>query len=205
MSASYPDSIKTFREIQDLPGIAYDEAAKTTVYAKDTTDAYEEIRAIEQTLGTNPNGSFEDVASRLDSIEGLPAYVRLKDGTGFYLQNDTVTILNFDSIIENTRNNYDAPTATFTCTKDGIVSVMLTLSLDAPFGTNNMQVFFNVNGITVRAFENRMPNGYITTSFVDSFRCSEGDEITVLAYQNSGNDIELGYYDEYNVLVIQEL
>lgn len=66
--ATYPDGIVEFREIENLPGIAFDEADKTTVFAEDIQKADAEIVAIEETIGANPTGPFATVAEFLSEM-----------------------------------------------------------------------------------------------------------------------------------------
>lgn len=66
---NYPGAIDEFRTTQNLPGIFYDETDKTTVYAEDTNNHSAAIIAIEETLGTDPAGTFDTVDGRLDDID----------------------------------------------------------------------------------------------------------------------------------------
>jgi len=75
--AEYPNNIKTFRRVvnRDLSqGILGD-----IVLAEDHNEKAEEIEAIEQTLGINPQGSFSTVKDRLDDIEKKAQY-RIRTG-----------------------------------------------------------------------------------------------------------------------------
>lgn len=67
--SDYPGAIDEFRTAQNLPGILYDETDTTTVYAEDTNNLGDAIIAIENTLGTNPNASFDTVDDRLNGID----------------------------------------------------------------------------------------------------------------------------------------
>lgn len=71
--ATYPGAIKSFRALADEVGVVYDPNQTTTIYAKDTTDAYDEIAAIETELGINPSGASATVADRLSAIEAVQA------------------------------------------------------------------------------------------------------------------------------------
>lgn len=66
---SYPNTIKEFREIQNKSGVVYDQTKSTVMYAEDIQSIDEEIVAIEETLGTNPEGDHESVKDRLDSFD----------------------------------------------------------------------------------------------------------------------------------------
>lgn len=66
--ATYPDGIVEFREIENLPGIAFDEADKTTVFAEDIQKVDAEVVAIEETIGANPTGPFTTVAEFLSEM-----------------------------------------------------------------------------------------------------------------------------------------
>jgi len=203
--AEFPGAIKTFREVADLPGVVYEEAQQTTVFAKDTTDAYEEIVAIEQTLGTGVNGDFSTVADRLANMVDDWSHVRLKDGTGFDLPNETAVPLIFDDLMEDINAEYDPITGIFTAQRRGRYAVNLTCSLDADLAAGSLQIIINVNGSAFRTFETKQLLGYDTWQVSDNLALEAGDEIMLAAYQDSGSFIEMGYYAEYNVLVIEEL
>lgn len=66
---SYPNTIKEFREIKNKSGVVYDQTKSTVMYAEDIQSIDEEIVAIEETLGTNPEGDHESVKDRLDSFD----------------------------------------------------------------------------------------------------------------------------------------
>lgn len=66
MPASFPAGVYEPREIENVPGQTYDESKKTRLYADDINNSNAEIIAIEETLGVNPQGDFDTVASRLD-------------------------------------------------------------------------------------------------------------------------------------------
>lgn len=67
--STYPDEIDEFTTKQNIPGILYDEADTTTVYAEDCNSTNSSVVAIEETLGTNPQGVFDTVVGRLENIE----------------------------------------------------------------------------------------------------------------------------------------
>lgn len=67
---SFPESIKTFRVVENLPGVAFDETDHKTIYAEDMEDIHAEVVAIEQTLGVNVQGDAETLADRLESLGG---------------------------------------------------------------------------------------------------------------------------------------
>lgn len=68
--ATFPGAVKSFREVEDVAGVSYDPENTTTVYAKDVGDLFDEVHAIEATLGVNPQASSGTVAARLSAIEG---------------------------------------------------------------------------------------------------------------------------------------
>ena len=70
MPASYPDSVKTFREKQNRPGYKYDEARKTNVFAEDFQQLEAEVVAIEEALGPDIAGGYYNLAERLENFSG---------------------------------------------------------------------------------------------------------------------------------------
>ena len=68
--SNYPGTIDSFRTIENIPGQTYDVDKTTTVYAEDLEQRADAIIAIEETLGTDPQGSYDTVKQRLDAIPG---------------------------------------------------------------------------------------------------------------------------------------
>lgn len=68
--SSFPGSIATFREKNNLPSQPFDPDKKTTLFADDLNLLDQEVVAIEETLGENPQGDFATVAERLDNSGG---------------------------------------------------------------------------------------------------------------------------------------
>jgi len=66
----FPDNIFTPRETENLPGLVYDENDKRNMYSEDFQNLGLEIKAIEETLGINPEGAYATVKERLDDIAG---------------------------------------------------------------------------------------------------------------------------------------
>lgn len=62
---NYPDSIFTQRDIENVPGVEFDEDNKHQLYAEDYQDLAGEITAIETILGLNPQGDFDTVSERI--------------------------------------------------------------------------------------------------------------------------------------------
>lgn len=68
---SYPNTIDSFREVQDYPGVVVEPQYPDTIYAQDTIDLQEAIVAIETELGTEPSGASASVKARLDAMSTL--------------------------------------------------------------------------------------------------------------------------------------
>lgn len=82
---TYPGAVDEFRVTQNLPGILYDAADTKTVFAEDTNNHSEAIVAIEETLGTNPQGTADSVVDRLDDVD--TAISSKQDALGFTPEN----------------------------------------------------------------------------------------------------------------------
>lgn len=65
----YPDEIYTPRTMTNLPGLTRDIANTQNLYAEDYNETNQEVIAIENTLGVNPEGDFETVKERLDNVD----------------------------------------------------------------------------------------------------------------------------------------
>lgn len=67
--ADFPSGVYSPRTKANKSGVAYD-AEKTTIgYAEDITKLDAEVVAIENELGENPKGNFDNVKWRLEDIE----------------------------------------------------------------------------------------------------------------------------------------
>lgn len=70
MTAQYPDAVYTPRTKANKAGVVYD-AEKTTIgYSEDVTKLDEEVVAIQNTLGTNPEGAYATVKAWLTALAG---------------------------------------------------------------------------------------------------------------------------------------
>lgn len=78
--AEYPLEIYEQREIENLPGLLFNEPEKPPLtgfkppnkkilYAEDIQMLADEIIALEVSLGLSPQGTFESVVARLEDIE----------------------------------------------------------------------------------------------------------------------------------------
>lgn len=65
----FPGDIDTFRAQSNIPGHDFDSSKETTIYAEDFTNRSDAIIAIEETLGTNPQGSEATVSARIAAVE----------------------------------------------------------------------------------------------------------------------------------------
>ena len=70
--ADFPSGIFAPRTPANLPGIAYDPTKTTEVYAEDYSLPAAEIVAIEETLGTDPQGGEATVSARIAALEARP-------------------------------------------------------------------------------------------------------------------------------------
>ena len=68
--AQYPENIFEPRERENKPGRNYEPNRKHNLYAEDINLGDDEIVAIEETLGENPQGESETVGDRITEIEG---------------------------------------------------------------------------------------------------------------------------------------
>lgn len=75
--ADFPASIFVPRTTANLPGVVYDAAKTTELFAQDYSLPAAEVAAIEATLGINPQGAYDTVADRLDGI-----------GAGLFVDNE---------------------------------------------------------------------------------------------------------------------
>ena len=67
--SGYPDAIDSFRTVENLPEVTYDEDDTKTIFAEDINNLTSAVVAIQTTLGENPEGGTTDVVNRLDFIE----------------------------------------------------------------------------------------------------------------------------------------
>jgi len=70
MTAKFPADIYSERATENLPGIVYDANDKKQMYSEDFQRHAEEIIAIENTLGENPQGAYATVKAWLTALAG---------------------------------------------------------------------------------------------------------------------------------------
>lgn len=81
--ADYPDTIYTPRVVANAPLVVFD-ASKTTIgYAEDVNLSNDEIVAIQETLGLNPEGSYADVVTRLNQYTAYDQGLNTTDEVSF--------------------------------------------------------------------------------------------------------------------------
>lgn len=90
---AYPDTIEYFRTVT---------TDEDTVEAQDHNDPSRCLEKVEETLGTNPEGSFADVKTRLDDVDDTIGETSKTDAT-----------------LENSWVNYGSPYANVGYWKDG--------------------------------------------------------------------------------------
>lgn len=80
----FPGGIFSQRTLENVTGVVYDAAKKTKIFAEDLLGLGDEVTAIEETLGVNPQGDFDTVAERIAEIEenGVGGSSRWYYGTG---------------------------------------------------------------------------------------------------------------------------
>ncbi len=66
---AYPDDIDSFRTVENIDGVTYDESQTTRIFAEDVNNATVAIAAIENTLGTTPQGAASTVGLRISAVE----------------------------------------------------------------------------------------------------------------------------------------
>jgi len=79
--ADFPSGVYSPREKENKPGVAYDATKKTIGYAEDVSKLDDEVVAIETVLGTDPEGDFTDVKTRIATGE-VRAIIFIIDGGG---------------------------------------------------------------------------------------------------------------------------
>lgn len=80
MPAAYPAAVYSPRTKSNAPGVVYDAAKPTQLFAEDITKEDDEVVAIETELGTNPKGSHASVKARIEALEAAPG-VAFEPGT----------------------------------------------------------------------------------------------------------------------------
>lgn len=69
MTAEFPAEIFEQRDLENVPGVTYDDTIKTRIFAEDLIALAAEITAIETILGQNVNGSYDTVLDWLEALE----------------------------------------------------------------------------------------------------------------------------------------
>lgn len=71
MNSDYPNRIDEFQTKENEQGASYDPDETTVQFAEDINKTNEAIVNVQETLGTNPNGSYSSVSDRLFDIETI--------------------------------------------------------------------------------------------------------------------------------------
>lgn len=85
--SSYPNQIFVPRTVENLPGIVYDTEKLTTGFAEDYEIPAEEIVAIQNVLGTNPQGIFSTVKEWLESLTTSSIWQAISGGIAYLAGN----------------------------------------------------------------------------------------------------------------------
>lgn len=73
---AYPDDIDTYREIENLPGLTYNEDDKRTFFVEDLQAVRNSIIAIETALGINPTFDYPNLSTALEELTGEVDYIK---------------------------------------------------------------------------------------------------------------------------------
>lgn len=103
----YPSAIFHARETENLPGLVYDPDDKKNFFSEDFQNLGAEITSIEETLGTDPQGSFPDVASFLQALFDQSSLPILSNSP---LKNPIIVPAFASSLISGTTDIYTVPT-----------------------------------------------------------------------------------------------
>lgn len=88
--SDYPGAVDTFRSPDNVPGNSYDPAKTTAIFSEDFSTRSEAIVAIEETLGTDPQGASATVKARLAAIEAAKQDVSNKSTSTSLGTSDTL-------------------------------------------------------------------------------------------------------------------
>lgn len=177
--ADFPDDIFSPRSLDNLNGIIYDDTDLETIFAEDINLPNDEIVAIEETLGLNPEGDFDTVVERLDALDDLfPAFLAKYSGTSFSLSADTFTVITYDSVSFDQLSNYSNSTYRFTAPLDGIYSFAGGANFSAATSFGMVSIF--VNGS--RILDSFDISGSHTVDIASILSLSAGDYVEIRAY-----------------------
>ncbi len=97
--ADFPTGVYAPRTKANVSQVVYDPTKSTRHYAEDVVNLDEEVVAIEETLGENPQGSEDTVADRILALEeapGVPAPAQAPILQAYMLQNASSVISGYD-------------------------------------------------------------------------------------------------------------
>ena len=148
------------------------------------TDFYTNFNANTRVIYTDATGApYIDLLKKTTSIARAP--------TTFAIQDDTMRVVEYGTVLNNAAGAYDNTTFTYTCISPGVYRVAARIVIAAAIGTRiRMKVRGTANDLIGR-------NWYATTTNAQTytidgeFSLSEGDTINIQAAQNSGAPINL--------------
>lgn len=147
MPAEYPDAIATFRTVENRPGVVYNPSDTKNFYAEDLEKVDDEIVALQTELGTNPKGSFADVAAALAHLLRQCAFFA-KSTESFSLSGNGETKLTRPTEVYDLGGDYDAANSKFVAPVDGVYHFDATLYVNSGTWTagDRMALLLKKNG-----------------------------------------------------------
>jgi hypothetical protein len=134
--SNYPNSIYSPRTKENKAGVVYDESKKTVGYAEDVTKLDDEVIAIEEELGTDPKGDYDNVKDRIIATES--AWQSLTEGTLINGKISVSVISNNITVALKTKSGDDPSTSNpvYVVLEGAIRKITSALSVTKNAGTN---------------------------------------------------------------------
>lgn len=193
--SDYPGAIDEFRTTQNLPGILYDEADTTTVYAEDTNNITSAIVAIENTLGTNPDGTFANVADRLDNIDASHVVLEVSHQGVVPIPTATYVTVPYDTVTVDSAGGWNNSTHRYTIPSTGMYIIAASSWYGTTFTAGDKKIIIGRNYTESRAANNSQLIAYETQQINGQIYLNENDVIEIWLSQNSG---ATQYTDDYH-------
>lgn len=197
--ADFPDAIYAPRTMANRPGVSYDALKTKVIFAEDFNLDRAEIVAIENTLGTNPEGTYTTVGDRLDGIEGqlnptISMFSVALDADQS-VNSASITQVEFDTVQFDENSDFDVDTYRFYAPVNGYYFTSVLVRFSAPVADKYCYARIRLNGSAVVANYCHTSNTNQVNANVNvTLYMTAGQYIDVVVYHNFGSakDIDSG-------------
>ena len=152
------------------------------------------------------NANFSTLKTAIESAHQTVA-IRYTSSNGQSIPNNVYTITKYESKDYDTNNAYDTSTGIWTCPQTGYYIISAKVLFQSSSNHRHIRIYKNgtyvSSGNAWNVSVNPSTEGYAQVH--DELYLSNGDQITIQVYQNSGAALGLIAAPDHNVLTIRKV